>query len=407
MRWWTLGLAIGCGSEPARVVFAGDLAPARGLTQTLRRHRAPWEGMERAFGKNAVWVANLEAAVAPDGPCPRADGLCLRLDPADLERVTAGPFGVLSRANNHSADFGPDALEELDDGRFPASGETAWVTDGDGQRWAIVPLDLTSARRADLDRALRAVSRARMQTSRVVGVLHSALEYDARLDAGQKGAVKALHAAGAVLVVGSGAHVVQESECGDETVTFAGLGNLWMDQRPEATQTGLALGCSATEATLTCVPQPMRHDVRTPPEAEGPPGPACAVPLGAVDDRWTVHPRADRFEQVLPLPAAGPDAFVALWSQYSDFDHTTELRPYVFRVSETARGAPRVEDLWRGTSLASPIALLRVGPAETLCVLHRTDDVFRADADTGERRLQAWRWTGFGFTPADDVACPK
>lgn len=417
MRETALAFALaGCASEPvpssdpseemsgAAIVFAGDLAPARGVAPALSRD--PWAGLRAAFAPDARWVVNLEAAVSPPAPCPRDDGLCLRLDPSDLPTVTAGPFAVLSRANNHASDFGPDPLHASDPMRFPASGTTAHITDAAGSAWAIVPLDLTSAHRADLDRALRAVSRARQHTPRVVGMLHSAPELDPRLDAAQRHAARALHAAGAVLVVGSGAHVIQQHQCSQDTLTYAGLGNLWMDQQPAATRRGLALGCRTTTDRLTCRAQPMHHSTHLAPTADGPPLDACGVDLGPVDDTWLQHPRSDRFVQVLPLPAAGDHVWVALWPQHSDFDGSTELRPYVFRLTPRAAGPPAIDDLWRGTVLSSPIALLAPGPADRLCVLHRTDDVHANDPDTGLRRWQAWEWTGFGFTPDDGVCCP-
>lgn len=412
---WLGGVLAACSlGEPAPtrappaaapVVFAGDLSPTSASARVLLHHPDPWAGLRRTFGEDAVWVVNLEAAVGDPAACRRTDGLCRVLPPAAVEHLERGPFATLSRANNHALDTGTDPLPGRDAGRYPTTATTTTVSDPSGHAWAVVPLDLTTLDRPTLERAVRAVSRARAWTPRVVAFLHSAVELDPRPGFRQRTVAATLHAHGATLVVGSGSHVVQAATCGETSATWHGLGNLWMDQRPAETQRGLAVGCTSDGSTLTCIPRLVRHDAHHPPEPEGPPLEPCTLPLGPVDRSWQVHPRADRFVQVLPLPAAGPGTWVALWPQHSDFDHTTELRPYVFRLHTPSDGPPTVEDLWRGTTLSSPIAWMAPGPEGRLCVFHRTDSVFTDDPDTGGRRLQAWRWTGFGFEPDPAARC--
>jgi len=401
MRWLVLWLGLmGCTKEGgARLVFAGDLAPARGVVTGVKRAgNGVWDGIFASHPIGSRWVVNLEADWMGTGrTCVRSDGLCLGV-PEELAPVLAdGPFVVLSRANNHAADFGGGHWTPLGSVLQPVSGASVQLDDVAGADWTLAFVELTRER-AHLDAAVRAVSLGRAQGRLAGAMLHSGPELMVRPDPGQVDAIEELVTAGALVVVGSGAHVVQSHDC-EGAAVWAGLGNLWMDQRPADTQVGLSVGCRVG-GELSCTAVRMRHDARTAPWPDGEDG-TCVVGLPPEVDRdWQQHPASDAFAQVVPLVQA-QGVWLALWPQHSAFDDAVELRPHVFSTQ-----GRRVTELWRGTALSAPIAYARSVPAQPgdVCVMHRTDSVFKADADSGMRRWQRWRWNGFGFD-AVDGAC--
>lgn len=396
--WLSIGVVcVGCGMPETgpQLVFAGDLAPTRGVVAGVGTPDSKvWQGLEAAFPAESRWVVNLEAdRLASSGSCTRADGLCVGVPGTWAATLALGPFAVVSRANNHANDFGGGAFPELSGIHQPSSGVAVELDDTAGANWSMVFVDLTKEGRGDLDSALRAVSLARVGGRVAAAMLHTGDEPNARPEPSHRNAITALVGAGASVVVGSGAHVIQDSSCEPSAAVWAGLGNLWMDQALPETQEGLAVGCHVSDA-LTCTAVRMQHDVRTPPKAVGPAG-ACTVQLPeAADLSWRAHPSSNEFAQVVPLLPGG--VWLALWPQYSGRDGVVELRPHVYKV-----GGRRVAELWRGTALSSPITFAKAEGQGDICVLHRVDSMFADDRDPGVRQWQRWRWNGFGFETVD------
>ena len=390
-------LAVACGKpeNAPQLVFGGDLAPARGVVAGVGTPRDEvWQGLEEAFPAKSRWVVNLEAdRLAPERTCTREDGLCIGVPGAWAATLARGPFAVISRANNHADDFGGGAFPELSGIQLPGSGALVELDDTAGADWSLVFVDLTKEGRGDLDSALRAVSHARSSGRVAAAMLHTGPELIVRPDRAHRNVIDAFVGAGASVVVGSGAHVIQTSACRPTAAVWAGLGNLWMDQALPETQEGLAVGCRVSDG-LTCFAVRMQHDVRTPPKAVGP-AEQCTVELPeGVDLGWRAHPSAREFAQVIPLLPGG--VWLALWPQYSGYDGAVELRPHVFKVE-----GRRVAELWRGTALSSPITFAKAEAQGEICVMHRVDSVFADDRDPGVRQWQRWRWDGFGFQMAD------
>jgi poly-gamma-glutamate synthesis protein (capsule biosynthesis protein) len=259
----------------------------------------------------AAWLAaadltfgNLEAVIVeegtprtapPDGPQP----IILQAPVTAVSHLTAAGFDILSLANNHSLDFGPEGLAEtavhLQNANITPIGagpdvESAYqplIREVNGLRLAFlafnaVPDPVRSAdfsqppaqagttnpvrsanfsqppaqagttnqwQRADWDeaRAVAAVTQAREQADAVIVSMHWGYEYELQADPWQETAVQTLFAAGADLVLGHHPHVVQDLTGFPETCQVSGcfaaysLGNFVFDQGQDETDQGLAL----------------------------------------------------------------------------------------------------------------------------------------------------------------------
>ncbi len=108
---------------PIVLGFAGDTSFTDGLDA-----RDPFGAVTDLLSKPDFMLVNLETAVAaPDiGRAPVAKPFLFRSPPASLDLLTAAGIDAVSLANNHTLDFGPEALEqtllELDTRSIPHVG---------------------------------------------------------------------------------------------------------------------------------------------------------------------------------------------------------------------------------------------------------------------------------------------
>lgn len=404
------------------VNFVGDVSLSRGVAQALAStHRSPFTELPRTNGD--AWIGNLEGAVHSDARtdahanCRNPAGICLPIAPDDLGQLR-GVFSALSLANNHSDDYGSRAataasLRAL--GITPLVEEEApQIVQLGGQTWALVPIDLTSGTAEDREQALL---RARLQiglgrahTPRVVVMPHWGREYSLHPDPLQEKLAARLHAWGALLVIGSHSHVVQDQRCSGSTATYYGLGNHLFDG-PRTTWQGLLVRCCAASGSLDCTPLATHRtaDLVFPRVDGAMAGERCQLsvpPPQPADQSWQRHPAKDRFVYVQPYRSLGVGHYFALHRSYSSFDQEVALRPQVFRVEHG-----RSLDLWRGTALSRPLLaarLITVGDHEYLCAIHRGDSFLKRDPKTTKRYHTLYEWSGFGFHGViDDVALQR
>jgi poly-gamma-glutamate capsule biosynthesis protein CapA/YwtB (metallophosphatase superfamily) len=198
-------------------------------------------------------VVNMETAIGVGGtPAPKE--FTFQAPPAALEAFLSAGVDVVSAANNHGLDFGPESLEEtlaaeassglpiIGIGREENEAYAPFIADVRGQRIAVIAatqvLDdslvdawtatadhagLASAKR--VERLTAEVAAARAVADTVVVFLHWGIETQTCPSGDQQTLADALVAAGADVVVGSHAHRVQGGgRLGDAVVDY-GLGN--------------------------------------------------------------------------------------------------------------------------------------------------------------------------------------
>jgi hypothetical protein len=112
----SIGDALGQGRQPCRLLATGDICPSHGLRldEAFSAGRASAEAVYGdvlpELAEKDISVANLELPLSDRGQALIKDGPALRGPPAAIEGLLAGRFDVVDLANNHTLDFGPDAL---------------------------------------------------------------------------------------------------------------------------------------------------------------------------------------------------------------------------------------------------------------------------------------------------------
>ena len=229
------------GSPTVRLAFAGDLSMALAIGRNLEALAAgsaaveagyPFAGVTERIASADLAIGNLECVVSPLGtPKPTAP-VTFRAPELAFGAVQRAGFDVVSVANNHVLDYGPEALDDmvarLDRAGLPHIGvgrrsvapEAPLVREIHGIR-----LGFFAFYDVDVEKACRDVARARGTVDLIVVFNHWGIEAQTSPDGHQRTFGHALVDAGADLVVGAHAHVLQPEEWYRGKLLFYGLGN--------------------------------------------------------------------------------------------------------------------------------------------------------------------------------------
>ena len=255
---------------PVSLAFVGDIhaegSARRVLTDGLGE-------VADLFREHDVVVGNLETAILtdPSAASPAPKKYTFAAPPALLETLHANGVDVVSLANNHGMDFGREGLRQtleaaeasplalVGAGQDVEAAYAPWVTEVDGTRVAVLAatdvLDsfaidswpattdragLASTKGDRQQRFLDAVAEAAEKADVVAVYLHWGVEREVCPTARQQELVAALAAAGADVVVGTHAHVVQPGAEVDGTLVHYGLGNfVWYAREGPSAHSGV------------------------------------------------------------------------------------------------------------------------------------------------------------------------
>lgn len=261
-----------CAPRPAEttVAFVGDIMLSRSVGARLRQV-GDWG---YSFDKTSDWLrdadlafGNLETAITPGKPVKSGE-MAFRADAETALALARAGFDVLSLANNHTPNFGQAGLRDTFKYLDAAGVRRVGAGVDDFEAWQpaylnvrglvvafiaandsdVVPGSYGAAPgRAgtaimDVAKLRDAVAEARPNSDVVVVSMHSGREYVTKPNSRQVTFARAAVDAGADLVVGHHAHVVQEMEIYKGKPILYGLGNFVFDQTwSEPTQEGLAV----------------------------------------------------------------------------------------------------------------------------------------------------------------------
>lgn len=285
---------------PITIAFAGDINVERSLATRLEQDPDGFVGPFADVLRGAdLAIGNLEAALTSGGT-PLDKEYTFRAPPSVLDALVVGGFDVLSAANNHGIDFGPEGLvESIDlkrsrsDGLVIGIGEdedeayAPHIADVGGHTVAVIAATavidgnlidswtattdqagVASALR--VDRLVEEVTAARSIADTVVVYLHWGIETETCPSARQRELAAALSAAGADIIVGTHAHRLQGAGRLDGSLIGYGLGNfLFGAISDEARMTGVLLVEVDGRDVLGYEWRPGRIDDRVPTPLEG------------------------------------------------------------------------------------------------------------------------------------------
>ena len=241
--------------QPVTIAFAGDINFEGEMgTRLARDPRSAIGPFTDVLSSADIAIGNLETALGTGGT-PENKDFTFQAPASAVDALRAGGFDVVSMANNHGRDFGPDGLQEslaikeaqsdhfiIGIGRTDAEAYAPFTTTVRGQRIAVIAatqvLDgelidswtatathpgLASAKRVDALAA--AVREARGSADTVIVFLHWGIERNDCPSDVQKSLAQQLVDAGADIVIGGHAHRVQGAGMLGTALVGYGLGN--------------------------------------------------------------------------------------------------------------------------------------------------------------------------------------
>ncbi len=239
-----------------------------GRTAKLLRHPATAFGPIAALLRSAdLTVVNLETAVTSGGK-PQPKYYHFRTRPAAFAALRDAGVDVANMANNHVVDYGrtglADTLAAAKGAHFPVLGigsdaAAAWspyvVTVGGikiaflgvsqvaelASSWVATTRRSGEANAINLRRTLAAVRAAKKTADVVIVIMHWGTEGQACPDANQLALAPKLARAGASIIVGSHAHILQGSGWLDRTFVAYGMANFLWWEASYSTGTGVLL----------------------------------------------------------------------------------------------------------------------------------------------------------------------
>ena len=255
----------GAAAGSVTLAFAGDVH-FTGRTAKLLSDPATAFGPVAAVLRSADFAAvNLETSVTSRG-VPQPKTYHFRTPPAAFPALRDAGVDLVTMANNHVLDYGTvglaDTLAAAKAARFPYVGigtdaAAAWapyVTTVKGMRiavvgvsqvaelassWVATPSRPGEANAIDLGRTLAAVKAARRLAPTVIVFMHWGTEGQACPDPGQLSLARKLAAAGASIIVGAHAHMLQGSGWLGHTFVAYGMGNFLWWERSYSTASGV------------------------------------------------------------------------------------------------------------------------------------------------------------------------
>jgi poly-gamma-glutamate synthesis protein (capsule biosynthesis protein) len=261
---------IGTG-QPVTIAFAGDTFFDGPLGDRLAADPASVLAPVAPILSSAdLAMVNMETALGAGG-APQPKTYTFQAPPVALEAYRAAGVDVVSAANNHGMDFGPESFQEtlraetvvgfpiVGIGRNEDEAYAPYLTEVRGQRiailaasqviddrlvgtWTAGPAQPGLASALRVDRLVRAVADARRAADTVVVFLHWGTERVQCPSDAQQTLARQLVDAGADVIVGSHAHqLLGGGRLGDAVVHY-GLGNFAFSSRgPTDRVTGIFL----------------------------------------------------------------------------------------------------------------------------------------------------------------------
>ena len=265
------------GNGPITLAFAGDVH-FTGRTAKLLRNPATAFGPITPLLKSAdLTLVNLETAVTSGGK-PQPKYYHFRTNPAAFTALRDAGIDVANMANNHVLDYGrtglADTIAAAKRAQFPVLGigadaAAAWspyIVTIKGVKIAFLGVsqvaELASswvatgqrsgeANSISLRRTLAAVRAAKKRADVVIVIMHWGTEGQACPDANQLALAPRLARAGASIIVGSHAHMLQGSGWLGHTFVAYGMANFLWWETSYSTSTGVLFLTLHRHAPLT------------------------------------------------------------------------------------------------------------------------------------------------------------
>jgi poly-gamma-glutamate synthesis protein (capsule biosynthesis protein) len=248
------------------LAFVGDINLGRHNTDLINKEGDPWifQACKPIFDEADFVVANLESPVGEGGEEYTKKSVYLKGRPQDLDSLSYAGFGLVTLANNHVLDYGPDVSQQTTDGldqrgilhtglvssslkpQQPVYVEVQGVTLAFLGYCSVCPGKFEAGKKrpgvevASSSVMLPEIQKAKKKADFVIVLLHWGTEYYGANPLQQRLA-KSLRMGGADLVIGAHPHVLQKIQRMGKTLVAYSLGNFFFDMKYAACQNSCIL----------------------------------------------------------------------------------------------------------------------------------------------------------------------
>lgn len=254
----------------------GDVLLDRGIRKAIEKH-----GIEYPFIKVAEFIksrdlsfCNLECPISKQGE-PLAKRYTLRADPSFIDILKLSGLKIFSLANNHSLDYGRDALKDtkniLEENDFVALGigekqeqakkpviikkrDTAFAFFA----YVTLPLegivyseDLFGPSQAEIGEICEEIKKVRDKVDIIVVSFHWGNEYAGFPSDKQKEYAYKSIESGADIIIGHHPHVIQTIEKYKNSIIVYSLGNFLFDQNKEVRKQSFVFCCNFKDRKIS------------------------------------------------------------------------------------------------------------------------------------------------------------
>ena len=252
--------------HPVRILAVGDVMLSRHVYRIALQHKDPtwpFHNTASALASADITFANLESPFFDQGPSPALNSMVFRAPPEMVEGLVLAGFDVVSTANNHARDYGPESipftLDHLNKhgilaagtGHDAAEAHAGVVLERAGTRFGFLAYaydqrngnwPTLDPRIADMDIGQMKLDAAslRKRVDVLIVSMHAGTEYAVKPHPTQQAFARAAIDAGAAVVIGHHPHVIQPVEEYKDGVIFYSLGNFVFDQQPPEANKGIA-----------------------------------------------------------------------------------------------------------------------------------------------------------------------
>ncbi len=216
------------------LLMGGDVMLGRSVGDQIKNGVDPFAGIRKSINGATTSVANLECVVSNKGNVAGAKKYSLRAPIEAADVLKAAGFDVIGLANNHTKDFGDEALSDSIE-RLCASGlsvigapEDRYVVRGNVAFFAINEVDRIINRPA----LAAALQRARAEANSIIALVHWGNENTAVVTERQRESARWLVNHGVDLIAGSHPHCLQPVDFYHGRPIIYSLGNLVFDGAP-------------------------------------------------------------------------------------------------------------------------------------------------------------------------------
>ncbi len=223
------------------LLIGGDVMLGRSVGDQLEAGVDPFAGIRTVLGRGRFCAVNLECVGSPDGVAARGKKFHLRAAPQAPAALAAAGINLVSVANNHADDFGPEALRDSIRrlhsvgvkaiGASPDAAPFAFFEAGEA-RVALLAINDTDPLPLDRGAITQEIEKARESADFVVALVHWGEENTSRVTERQRELARWLIDSGVDLIAGSHPHCIQPLDFYRGRGVVYSLGNLVFDGAP-------------------------------------------------------------------------------------------------------------------------------------------------------------------------------